>query len=324
MKRWFTRGVVIIIFLNLLSLAWAAEKRRFITIGTGGVTGVYYPVGGAIAKMINAKQKEYGLRASVESTGGSVYNINAIISGDLEFGLAQSDRQYQAWHGLADWEGMPQKKLRAVFSLHPEIVTLVAADDSGILSLTDLKDKRVNIGNHGSGNRGNAIDVITAAGLDYEKDLHAESLKPAEAPKMLQDHRLDAFFYTVGHPNGAIKEVSAGKRKVHFVPITGMDKLIRESPYYAKAEIPKALYPMMSGDQDVESIGVMTTVVTSLDVPEDVVYAVVKEVFMQLTEFRNLHPALSHLSWDEMLKGHSAPFHPGAKRFFQEQKFLSD
>ena len=173
-------------------------KTTFVTIGTGGITGVYYPTGGAIAKIVNKKRKEYGIRATVESTGGSVFNINAIMTGDLEFGVAQSDRQYQAVMGIANWEDKgPQKDLRAVFSIHPETVDLIAAVDANINSLQDLKGKRVNVGNVGSGYRKNAIDALTANGIDFEKDFHAESLKAAEAPGLIQDGRLDAAFYTL-------------------------------------------------------------------------------------------------------------------------------
>ena len=200
------------------------DKTTFISIGTGGVSGVYYPVGSAIASMINRKESSYHIRASAEATKGSVYNINAILSGDLDFGIAQSDRHYQAWNGTDDWQGTPQPTLRSVLSLHPEIITLVAATDSGIVSVADLRGKRVNLGNHGSGNRGNALDVLRATGLDPDKDITAESLKAAEAPRMLQDGRIDAFFYTVGHPNGAINEATAGTRKVCFIPITSVHR----------------------------------------------------------------------------------------------------
>ncbi|HAY38749.1 MAG TPA: C4-dicarboxylate ABC transporter substrate-binding protein, partial [Desulfobacteraceae bacterium] len=178
-------------------------ETTFVTIGTGGITGVYYPTGGAIAKMVNNKRKEYGIRATVESTGGSVFNVNAVMAADLEFGIVQSDRQYQAWHGEAEWKDKgKQEDLRAVFTIHPEAITLVAADDAGINSIQDLKGKRVNIGNVGSGYRQNAIDALEANGLNFEKDFNAESLKAAEAPGLIQDGRLDAAFYTVGHPSG--------------------------------------------------------------------------------------------------------------------------
>ncbi len=219
-------------------------KTTFVTIGTGGITGVYYPTGGAIARIVNKKREVYGLRCTVESTGGSVFNVNAVMSGDLEFGVVQSDRQYQAFNGLAEWkEKGPQKDLRAVFTIHPESITLVAADDAGIKSIKDLRGKRVNIGNPGSGQRQNSIDGLDNAGINYEKDLQAEGVKAAEAPGLLQDGRIDAFFYTVGHPSGAIKEATAGRRKVHFVPITGVEKLLKKYPYYAKAFIPDQTLP---------------------------------------------------------------------------------
>jgi len=252
-------------------LQWKKRKEAettFVTIGTGGITGVYYPTGGAIAKIVNQKRKEYGIRCTVESTGGSVFNINAILAGDLEFGVAQSDRQYQAVKGLEDWKDKgPQKDLRAVFSIHAETVDLIAAVDANINSLADLKGKRVNIGNLGSGFRQNAIDALEANGLNWETDFHAESLKAAEAPGLIQDGRIDAAFYTVGHPYG----------------------------YYLEA-----------------------TFVTSAKVPDNVVYAVTKEVFDNFEEFTKLHPAYAGLTKEAMLTGLSAPIHPGAMKYYKE------
>ncbi len=298
----------------------ASAATKFATIGTGGVTGVYYPTGGAIGKIVNKKRKEYGIRVTVESTGGSVFNVNAVMAGDLEFGIVQSDRQYQAIKGLAEWEGKPQEKLRAICSIHPESITLVAAEESGITSIEDLKGKVVNIGNPGSGQSQNAIDALTAFGIDYENDLKVESLKAAEAPKMLQDGRIDAFFYTVGHPSGAFKEVTSGRRKVNFVPIEGseLDALLAEYPYYVKSVIEIANYPQAVNDTDVPSFGVKATLVTSADVPEDVVYAVTKELFDNLEEFKELHPAYSVLTKENMLEGLSAPIHPGAMKYYKE------
>jgi len=294
-------------------------KTTFVTIGTGGITGVYYPTGGAIARIVNKKRKVYGIRCTVESTGGSVFNVNAVMSGDLEFGVVQSDRQYQAMKGLAEWkEKGPQKDLRAVFTIHPESITLVAADDAGIKSINDLRGKRVNIGNPGSGQRQNSIDGLDNAGINYEKDLKAEGVKAAEAPGLLQDGRIDAFFYTVGHPSGAIKEATAGRRKVHFVPITGVDKLLQKYPYYAKAHIPIKLYPGATNTKDVETFGVKATFVTSAKVPDRVVYAVTKEVFDNFESFKKLHPAYQVLTKQNMLEGMSAPIHPGAMKYYKE------
>jgi len=297
----------------------AYAKTTFVTIGTGGITGVYYPTGGAIARMVNYKRKEYGIRATVESTGGSVFNINAIMTGDLEFGVAQSDRQYQAVMGIEDWKDKgPQKDLRAVFSIHPENVDLIAAVDANINSLQDLKGKRVNIGNVGSGYRQNAIDALEANGLDYEKDFNAESLKAAEAPGLIQDGRLDAAFYTVGHPSGYYKEATAGKRKVKFVPITNIESLLKKYPYYAKSKTLVANYPGAANDSDIPTFGVKATFVTSAKVPDEVVYAITKEVFDNFDEFVKLHPAYTGLTKESMLEGLSAPLHPGALKYYKE------
>jgi len=302
----------------------AMAKLKFVTIGTGGITGVYYPTGGAIAKMVNAKRDEYGIRATVESTGGSVFNVNAVMNGDLEFGVVQSDRQYQAVEGLAEWEGKPQEKLRAVFSIHPESLTLVAGEDTGIKNIQDLKGKTVNIGNPGSGQRQNSIDALNAVGLDIENDITAEQVKAAEAPGLLQDDRLDAFFYTVGHPSGAIKEATAGARKVRIVAIEGegIDELIKTHPYYAKAVVPVEFYEGAVNEDDVPTFGVKATFVTSSDVPEDVVYAITKEVFENFEDFKKLHPAYKVLTKESMLEGLSAPLHPGAEKYYKEAGLL--
>jgi uncharacterized protein len=294
-------------------------KTTFVTIGTGGITGVYYPTGGAIAKIVNQKRKEYGIRCTVESTGGSVFNVNAVMSGDLEFGVVQSDRQYQAMKGLAEWKDKgPQKDLRAVFSIHPESVTLCAAVEAGINDIKDLKGKRVNIGNPGSGQRQNSIDALEAVGLNWETDMQAEQVKAAEAPGLLQDGRIDAFFYTVGHPSGAFKEATAGARKVKFVTITGIDTLLAKYPYYAKSFVPVKLYPGAENDSDVATFGVKATFVTSAKVPENVVYAVTKEVFENFETFKKLHPAYAVLTKENMLEGLSAPIHPGAMKYYKE------
>ncbi len=302
--------------------AQAPAKTQYVTIGTGGITGVYYPTGGAIAKIVNKKRDIYNIRCTVESTGGSVFNVNAVMAGDLEFGVVQSDRQYQAIKGMAEWEGKPQADLRAVFSIHPESVTLVAADDAGIQTITDLKGKRVNIGNPGSGQRQNSIDALEAVGINYETDLNAEGVKAAEAPGLLQDGRIDAFFYTVGHPSGAIKEATAGARKVHFVPITGIDAMLAKFPYYAKSFIPVSVYPGATNDSDPASFGVKATFVTSAKVPDDVVYAVTKEVFENFDDFKKLHPAYQVLTKEGMLEGLSAPIHPGAMKYYKESGMM--
>jgi TRAP transporter TAXI family solute receptor len=297
----------------------AGAKTSFVTIGTGGITGVYYPTGGAIARIVNKKRDEYGIRATVESTGGSVFNVNAVMAGDLEFGVVQSDRQYQAIKGIANWKDKgPQEDLRAVFSIHPENVDLIVAVDSNINSIKDLKGKRINLGNIGSGYRKNAIDALAANGLDYEKDFNAESIKAAESPGLIQDGRLDGAFYTVGHPSGYYKEATSGRRKVKFIPITNIESLLEKYPYYAKSKTRMELYPGAANKEDIPTFGVKATFVTSIKVSEDIVYAITKEVFENFEDFKKLHPAYGGLEKKDMLMGMSAPIHPGAMKYYKE------
>ena len=321
MKKVFTVAMTLTIAIIFLFTTAPVQAAKFVTIGTGGITGVYYPTGGAIAKIVNKKRKEYGIRCTVESTGGSVFNVNAVMAGDLEFGVVQSDRQYQAINGIADWKDKgKQEKLRAVFSIHPESCTLLAAVDAGINTIQDLKGKRVNLGNYGSGHLGNSTDALKAIGFDLEKDIQAEYIKAAEAPGLLQDGRIDAFFYTVGHPSGAFKEATAGARKVKFVPIAGpeIDKMVASHPYYAKSFVPVKNYPGAQNDGDVDTFGVKATFVTSADVADDIVYAITKEVFENFDDFKKLHPAYQVLTKKSMLEGLSAPIHPGAMKYYKE------
>lgn len=324
MKKYFIFSLAVlfgtVLFMGSMPTDTQA-KTTYVTIGTGGITGIYYPTGGAISKIVNKKRKEYNLRVTVESTGGSVFNVNAVMAGDLEFGVVQSDRQYQAWNGIADWEDKgKQKDLRAICSFHPESIVLVAGDDTGIETFMDLRGKHVNIGNPGSGQRGNSIDALTDCGIDWEKDMKAEGIKASESAMMLQDGRIDAFFYTVGHPNGSIMEATSGKRKVHFVPVEGecIDKLVAKWPYYAKAYIPIKFYPQARNKEDVNTFAVKATFVTSAKVPDKVVYAITKEIFDNLDEFKTLHEAYGVLTKENMLEALSAPIHPGAMKYYKE------
>lgn len=316
------RIVCFVSFLGLLLLTSPGCNRlSFISIGTGAVTGIYYPTGGAICRMINKKMSRYHIKATVESTAGSVFNVNAVLAGDLEFGVVQSDRQYQAWHGLSEWKAMgPQKNLRSVFSIHPEAVTLIASVDSGIEEITDLRGKRVNLGNPGSGPLQNARDALAVHGIG-EGDIKAEYVKAVEAPGLLQDERIDAFFYTVGHPNGNIKEATSGRVKVRFIPLAGpaVSRLIRKQPYYTPARIPIRYYSSAKNSDDIETVGVRGTLVTARRVSDRFVYAITREIFENFETFKGLHPAYAGLTKKAMLRGLSAPVHPGALRYYRER-----
>ena len=296
-----------------------ASAQSFITIGTGGVTGVYYPTGGAICRLVNKTRKEHGIRCSVESTGGSVYNLNTIRAGELDMGVAQSDWQYHAYHGTSKFEEQgPFKELRAVFSVHPEPFTVVARADSGVKDFMDLKGKRVNIGNPGSGQRGTMEVVMEAVGWTKDDFTLASELKAAEQSKAVCDNKVDAMVYTVGHPSGSIKEATTSCDTV-LVPVNGpaIDNLVAEHDYYRKAVIPGGMY--RGTDTDTNTFGVGATFVSSSNVPAETVYQVVKAVFENFDDFRKLHPAFENLKKEEMIKdGLSAPLHDGAVRYYKE------
>lgn len=296
-----------------------SAQQTFIAIGTGGVTGVYYPTGGAICRLVNRDRAEHGIRCGVESTGGSVFNLNAIRSGELEFGVAQSDWQFHAYNGTSRFEEQgPFEELRAVFSVHPEPFTVVARADAGIETFEDLVGKRVNVGNPGSGQRGTMEVVMDAYGWTMDDFALAAELQAAEQSQALCDNNIDAMIYTVGHPSGSIQEATTACDSV-LVEVSGdiIDTLVAERPYYRTATIPGGMY--RGNDEDVHTFGVGATFVTSANVSDDVVYTVVRAVFENIDQFRSLHPAFAKLDPAQMAKdGLSAPLHPGAERYFRE------
>ncbi|TNH00421.1 TAXI family TRAP transporter solute-binding subunit [Testudinibacter sp. TR-2022] len=298
----------------------AAEQ--FVTIGTGGQTGVYYVVGQSICQLVNRDSAKSGIKCNAPSTGASVANLNAIAGKQLDMGIAQSDWQYHAYNGTSSFEGKKNDKLRAVFSIHPEPFTVMARDDSGIQSFDDLKGKRVNVGDPGSGTRATMNVILAAKGWDDSAFKVASELKPAEMASVMCDNNLDAITYNVGHPNGALKEAAASCA-AHLVPVEGeaIDKLVADHSYYAKAVIPGGLYA--GSDNPTNTFGVYATLVTSADVSDDQVYAVVKAVFDNFDRFKRLHPAFANLKEDEMIKNAlSAPLHDGAVRYYKERGWM--
>lgn len=317
--------ILSVLSMNILFGAMPAllqAEPQFATIGSGDISGIYYPTGLIIAKMVNDKRQEYDVRVTVESTPGSVFNVNAITAGYLEFGLLQSDKQYQAVMGLAEWAKKgPQTGLRSVFSIHHESVSLVAAVDTGIQTLSDLKGKRVNLGHPRAGQYQNAIDALASAGLNPTRDILPEKAKAADAPRLLQDHRIDAFFLTAGNPSEILIEAFSGSRKVRFIPITGpgIDKLVASTTYYTKTRLPvEKFYRGAEDAADVETFGVVATLCTSAAVPDHVVYVTTKEVFDNFDYFKLQHPAFDNLTKEGMLQGLSAPLHPGALKYYRE------
>ena len=319
MKKMFMYLLAIAVAVSFVPVSNAVAENQFVTIGTGGVTGVYYPTGGAICRLVNKTRKEHGIRCSVESTGGSVYNLNAIANNELDMGVAQSDWQYHAYNGTSKFESAgANKDLRAVFSVHPEPFTVVARADSGIKNFQDLKGKRVNVGNPGSGQRGTMELLMTAMGWTMDDFKLASELKSAEQSAALCDNKVDAMVFTVGHPSGSIKEASTSCDSV-IVNVTGpaVDKLVKDNAYYRYATIPGGMY--RGTDADTKTFGVGATFVSSATVPEDVIYNVVKAVFENFDDFKKLHPAFNNLKKEEMIKdGLSAPLHAGAIKYYKE------
>ena len=293
----------------------ATAQEKFITIGTGGQTGVYFVVGQSICRLVNRESAEHGLKCTAPSTGGSIANINAIKAGDMDMGVAQSDWQFHAYNGTSQFEGDKFDNLRAVFSVHGEPFNVIARTDSGIESFDDLKGKRVNIGNPGSGQRATMEVVMDAKGWTLDDFALASELKPAEQAAALGDNKVDAIIYTVGHPNGSIQEaVSTVDAKL--VPVEGeaIQGLIDNNPYYAAATIPGGMYK--GTDSDVNFV-------TSADVDDEVVYQVVKAVFDNFDRFKRLHPAFESLTEEEMISGGlSAPLHPGAEKYYKERGWM--
>ncbi len=305
-----------------LSVAASAADQQFVSIGTGGVTGVYYPTGGAICRLVNKGRKEHGIRCSAESTGGSIYNINTVRAGELEFGVAQSDWQYHAYNGTSKFEDKGKfENLRAVFSVHAEPVTIIARDDSNISNISDLKGKRVNIGNPGSGTRGTWEVIEETMGWQRSDLALAGSMKSSETAAAVCDGKIDAYFWLVGHPS-ALTQESLASCAAHLVDATGpaITKLIADTPYYRQATIPAGMY---NNKEDITTFGVGATFVSSADVPADVVYVIVKAVFENIDQFRKLHPAFAHLDPKAMIKdGLSAPLHDGAMKYYKEMGWM--
>jgi TRAP transporter TAXI family solute receptor len=304
-----------------VSLPVAAEK--FVTIGTGGQTGVYYQVGGAICRLVNRGTKTHDIKCT-HTTGGSVKNINGIRAGDLDMGVAQSDWQYHSYNGSAP-DQFPDgafKELRAVFSVHQEPFTVVARADSGIKTFEDLKGKRVNVGNPGSGQRGTMEVVMAKMGWTMADFALASELKSSEQSAALCDNKIDAMVFTVGHPNGSIQEATTSCDAVVVTVDNAVTRqLVADNAYYAEAQIPGGMYK--GTDTAVKTFGVGATFVSSSKTDAETVYQMTKAVFDNIKRFRKMHPAFATLQPEAMIvKNLSAPLHDGAARYYKEKGWI--
>lgn len=321
MKRLLTFMIGLALCGTLALSATNATAQNFLVIGGGSTTGVYYQVALNICKIVNDKLGGKGYNCIGRPALGSVFNIRSIQRGLLNYGVAQSDRVWQAANGKKDWKGKTDKGLRTVFTVHPEVIMLVTRKDTGIKTIADLKGKRVNIGNPGSGQRGNAEDVLRLSGIDKDKDIKAEGLQQNEANRALVDKKIDAFFYTIGVPWGGGLEI-ANSTAIDIVPVNtaAIKKLVADNPYYVMTKIPGGTYKGV--DNDVETYAVKATFVTGEKESADSVYTVVKTIFENLDTLRNSYANFKNLQPKDMLGGLSAPLHPGAMKYYKEKGWL--
>jgi TRAP transporter TAXI family solute receptor len=294
------------------------------SIKTGNITGVYYAAGSAVAKMHNRKLKEYNLRLIAEASEGSVANIEEVLDGEVDFGIAQANALYYAKKGESYWEGTPQTNLRSVLGLYTEDFTLVAAVDANINSLIDLKGKTVNIGELGSMDAIQAMSLFKRLGLDPENDLTINEKPTYEASELLQRGEIDAYFYTVGHPNLSIKEASSGDRKIMIAAVEKeiVDLLDKQAEFLVATDIPINYYSKIANKEPIRTLGVKAILFSSADTDEQIVYNMVKEVFENLDLFKKQHPAFANLTPEKLTTGLIVPLHPGAERYFKEAGLL--
>lgn len=305
-----------LLFISLPSSA--GDKTQYLTIGTGGVTGVYYPTGGAICHLAN-QITESNYHCEIKSTPGTIYNIEGIRTGELTLAVLQSDWQFHAYEGSGRYEKMgPFTELRSLFSVHAEPFTVLARADSNINRFEDLKGKRINIGAPRSGQRA-TMEVLLKLYQWSKKDFKSVlELTPNEQAKALCDDKVDAIIYVVGHPNSSIKEASGACRTI-LVNVSGekIDKLTEQTSYYQKAIIPGGMY--RGSEIDTLTFGVGAVITTTSALSEEIAYQLVKSIFENHEVFIKLHPAFRKLKPHSMVKNSiTAPLHRGALRYYTE------
>jgi TRAP transporter TAXI family solute receptor len=305
----------------ILPASARGAEEIFASIGTGQVNGIYYPVAKAICQIVNRDLRTYGVRCSPEATPGSVYNIEALRSGELEFGIVQSDVQFAAHHGDDRWTGRPFRGLRSVVSLYPELVTIIARADSHIRDLADLVGRRVNVGNRGSGTRATWDAIEAQLGWKDEERVHPVELNAAATTSALCTGAIDANLLIVGHPSPLVKTQLAACA-TNLVTITGpaVDKLAHDQRYYQRGGIPGDLYGIA---KDVPTFGGRATLVTSAATDPRTVAVIAKAVLSHMGELRAVHPVLAQLRAREMINdGLTAPLHPAAEQAYKDLGLL--
>ena len=311
--------VSILTLLLTLTAGTGKATADEVVIGTGSTSGVYYRLGRAICRLVDRYAD--GLTCDPLPTAGSVFNLDNVRGGALEFGIVQSDVQYNALNrsGAFQFVDLNYANVRALFSAHPEPFTVLARRDAEIRTLDDLKGRRVNIGNPGSGQRATMESVMAAKGWSKKDFSLAEELPASQQSLALCHERVHAIVYTVGHPNESVKK-AMDICDAQLVPVSGpaIDELLANNPYFVATRIPGGLYA--GNPRDVPTFGVTATLVSSTEVPADTVYKVMTAVFDHLDELRRMHPAFAQLQGPAMSRdGLTAPAHDGALNYFVEK-----
>ena len=310
---------LISVLLPLLGLPAQAEE---VLIGTGSKSGVYFQVGRSICRLLNRNAEDFACQPL--ETAGSVSNLANVEGGALEVGIVQSDIQHHAVHrsGPYQFVDVPHDNLRALFSLYVEPFNLVVRRDAGIRGLDDLKGRRINIGNSGSGHRETMEVVMRAMGWDADDFQLITELPASQQTLSLCHNRVQAMVYTAGHPNRSVAQ-AIELCDAMLVDVSGaeIDRLVSENPFYRYTLVPAGVYPGV--DRPVKTFGTLATVVSSADMDDALIYTIVKTIFENIDRFKRMHRAFNELDTGAMIsKGLAAPLHPGAERYYREKGWI--
>lgn len=290
-------------------------EKKFINIATGGTSGTYYPLGGALADILNKNVK--GANASAQSTGASVANVNLLKEGKVDIGFIQNDISYYAVNGVEMFKDKAVKNLKGLATLYPETIQIVTTKKTGIKTFADIKGKRVAVGAAGSGTEANARQILEAAGITYD-DIKVQYLSFGEAASALKDGNVDVAFVTAGFPTAAIQDL-ATQHEVVLLPVDSAmaDALIKKYPYYTKIKIPAKTYNNV--DTDVEAVAVKCMLVVTDKMSDELGYDIVKALYSNLDRMKAAHNVAKLITKETAKEGMSIPLNKGAEKFFNEK-----
>lgn len=288
MRKILTAGLAVVVSAALLTGCGSSNSdsgKKFLNIATGGTAGTYYPIGGAMAEILNSEIK--GMNASAQSTGATVANINMLKDGSVDLAIVQNDISYYAVNGTEMFEGKKVDNLRGIATLYPETCQFVTLDSSNIKSIADLKGKRVAVGAAGSGAEANARQILAAYGITYD-DIDAQYLSFGEGASALKDGNVDAAFLTAGYPTASVQDISS-QNKIRLLPVTAdkADALIAKYPFYTKTTIPAGTYAGFN--EDVQTISVMSMLIATDKLDDNMGYDIAKAIFGNLDRLQAAH-----------------------------------